>query len=77
MPSIRFRMKYLTETKRTAVFETDDPLAPVSRIYVQKSWLAQQVVNTPTPIIPPAIVIEIERVEVVAAAAPKGSGVRP
>lgn len=35
-------LKLSRQSRRTAVYDTSDPLAPVAQLYLSKSWLALQ-----------------------------------
>lgn len=59
---MKYRLSLKKETKHTAVYETDDPLAPIRMAYVQKSWLAGQPSGS-KQVVPPEVTIQVERVE--------------
>lgn len=57
---MKYRMKLKKQTRHTAVYDTEDPLAPVTTLYVQKSWLAGGC-PPDEDIVPPAVLLELER----------------
>lgn len=59
---MKYRLALKKETKHTAVYETEDPLAPIRSAYVQKSWLATQPSDS-RKVVPPEITVQVERVE--------------
>lgn len=39
---MKYVLKLSRQTRRTAIYDTSDPLAPVGQLYLSKSWIALQ-----------------------------------